>query len=62
MSPIRLGVIGLRGMGGGHVRAVSKHPDARLLAVAEIDASLAETVAGRHDARAYIRRLNAMTG
>ena len=53
MSPIRLGVIGLRGMGGGHVRAVSKHPDARLLAVAEIDASLAETVAGRHDARAY---------
>ena len=33
MSPIRLGVIGLRGMGGGHVRAVSKHPDARLLAV-----------------------------
>ncbi len=53
MSPTRLGVIGLRGMGGGHVRAISKNPYACLLAVADIDASLAESVGGQHNARAY---------
>ncbi|MCX7016289.1 MAG: Gfo/Idh/MocA family oxidoreductase, partial [Candidatus Sumerlaeota bacterium] len=35
-KPLRVGVIGVGGIGGGHARAVAKHPDMELAAICDV--------------------------
>ena len=53
MSPLQFGVIGLRSMGGVHMREIAGHANARLTAVADTDETLARTTAEQHHAQAY---------
>lgn len=53
MSQIAAGVIGLRGMGSGHVREMTKRADVNLVAVADINADLAGDISDQHGAVAY---------
>ncbi|MDP7134662.1 MAG: Gfo/Idh/MocA family oxidoreductase [Planctomycetota bacterium] len=53
MKPLRIGVVGVKGMGGGHVEAIAASEQAEMTAVADIDLDLARQVAEKHDAHAY---------
>ena len=53
MNRLRFGVIGLKGMGGGHVRGIASSDRAELAAVADIDLELARQTAAEHGANAY---------
>ena len=53
MNKVRFGVIGLRGMGGRHVREIVGAERAELAAVADVDLDLARQVALRHGATAW---------
>jgi len=53
MNRLRFGVIGLKGMGGGHVRGIASSDRAELAAVADIDLELARQTADEHGANAY---------
>jgi len=47
-APIRFGVIGTGGMGQGHCNTIRRIRDARVTAVCDIDAAVAEDVGKRH--------------
>ena len=53
MEDLRMAVIGIRGMGRGHVAGINAHPRARLVAVADTDLDRAGQIAAEHEARAY---------
>ena len=66
-GPIRVGVVGLGYFGAHHVRHYAAHAGAALVAVADVDAALAATVARAHgaealsDHRAMIGRVDAVS-
>ncbi len=53
MEPVKFGVIGVGGMGGGHARAFEKIEEAQLVAVADVNAETAQKVAGETGATAF---------
>lgn len=53
MTPLQFGVIGLRSMGGVHVREIVQHTHARLTAVVDTDEALVRTTAEQHNAQPY---------
>lgn len=53
MEQLRFGVIGVRGMGGGHARSLKSMERARLAAVADLNLAVAEPVAAEHGAKLY---------
>jgi len=50
---VRVGIIGAGRMGQEHMRRLSSIPEARIAAVADVDAALAEGGAARHQVRGY---------
>jgi predicted dehydrogenase len=50
---MRVAVVGLGSMGNNHARVYSELPDAELVAVADIDRTLAQSAAEKYHARAY---------
>jgi predicted dehydrogenase len=53
MKTLRTAVVGLKGMGRGHLNELAQNPRASLTAVADIDAESAASVAAQHGARSY---------
>ncbi|HEX9998585.1 MAG TPA: Gfo/Idh/MocA family oxidoreductase [Abditibacterium sp.] len=53
MNPVRFGVIGVGGMGGGHARSIGTLEEAQLVAVADISAETAQKVADETGAKAF---------
>ena len=54
-APLRVGVVGVGHLGRHHARILAERPDVELVAVADIDAARARTVAGRSGCRAESR-------
>lgn len=46
MDVLRTAVVGVKGVGGGHLKGVAAHPRARLVAVADLDEAAAADLAG----------------
>ena len=53
MTQLLTVVVGVKGIGAAHARALAAHPRAALVAVADIDAAAAARVADEHQAAAY---------
>jgi UDP-N-acetyl-2-amino-2-deoxyglucuronate dehydrogenase len=53
MSQLRIAVVGIKGVGAGHARALAANPRTELAAVADIDATAAAQVAAEHQATSY---------
>jgi predicted dehydrogenase len=52
-SRIRVGVVGVGHFGRNHVRQYARHPDAKLIAVADVDRSAAREVAAEYGCNAF---------
>ncbi|HJP32791.1 MAG: Gfo/Idh/MocA family oxidoreductase [Candidatus Latescibacteria bacterium] len=52
-NTLRTAVVGVRGVGRGHVQTVAAHPRADLVAVADLDPDAASAAAEPHGARAF---------
>ena len=50
---IRYGVVGVKGMGGGHIKAIQQAPDSELAAVADIDEGAAKKCAEEHGVEGF---------
>ena len=53
MQPLKFGIIGVGGMGGGHAKNLVQMEEAELVAVADVDDETAQRVAGQTGARAF---------
>ncbi len=53
MALLRVGVVGLGHMGKEHARILATLPDAKLAAVADLDANTRETIARKYETRAF---------
>ena len=49
----RIGIVGAGRICEAHEKAIQKHPEAQLVAVADLDLEIAQLVAGPHGAAAY---------
>ncbi len=48
VEKVRYGVVGIKGMGGGHIKAIQDAPNSELVAVADIDEAAAKGCAEEH--------------
>ncbi len=53
MNELRMAVIGIKGVGRGHVEAIATDQRAELVALADLDQSAMEVMAAEHSTRAY---------
>ncbi|OGV48209.1 MAG: oxidoreductase [Lentisphaerae bacterium GWF2_52_8] len=53
MQELRIGIVGVGGMGGNHVESVKVTPRARLSAICDIKKDLADNVAAKNGAKAF---------
>lgn len=53
MRPVKYGVIGVGGMGGGHCKALHEMPETELAAVCDVNEQTAKTVGAQYGAQAF---------
>ena len=55
MIPLKVGVVGLRGIGEIHAKSHAENPLAKLVAVCDVIKDRADKVAAEHKVKAYTR-------